>query len=107
MKSAWLLLPLSLLLAACITPASIRQAASEARQQLDTDRDGSVSSRELKDGAGNMTLWLQVLSILLAGGGTVLGVTGTAGAARANRQVDELYDATHRPIASSEAAQNG
>lgn len=96
-----------LALPACggLSPSAVTdlaRGATDAAVATDTNRDGRISTREAHDASSNYGIWLGII-------GTVLGLLGSGGAvaagksaARANAAADELFDATHEPIAKSQ-----
>jgi hypothetical protein len=99
MKTALCFLFLLLCLVACTTtgePApilsTIVRGATDATIAADTNVDGRVSNRELKDFTSNPLLWLGLI-------GTILGGGATMKSQRQQKELDELYDKTHKPIA--------
>lgn len=56
----------------------------EVKANADTDKDGSIS-------------WGELLAYLFGAGG-VLGVGGKLAYSALQRQLDEVYDRTHRPL---------
>lgn len=105
MKTIHILLLLCCFLASCQMPpdtaASITTTLDRVAQTLDRDANGVITNPEVR-GATNPNdpmNWMNLIGIVLGG----LGI-GWAGAARskatiAQAQVDDLYDATHAPIA--------
>lgn len=91
----YLLCLLVLFLPACQTPAGsagdrIAPTLERVADALDRNQDGQLTNREIRDSKNDPMVWLNV-------GGALLGLLGVAGATKANKSVDQLWDVTHKP----------
>ena len=99
MKTICVLLPLLLILAAfsgCTTnpdlAGKLTDALTVAVSAADKNRDGTLSNSEVRDSKNDPGFWIAV-------GGALLGLFGLTKGQSAAKGVDELWNATHAPIA--------
>lgn len=92
-----------LLLASCAgfpgLGEQLQAGATTVVRTVDANSDGMLTNSELKRAPQDVNLWLAGLGLLgaLFGGGAKLSQM------RTQNQVDQLYDATHAPIAQPKA----
>lgn len=70
---------------------TVVRGATDAVIAADTNADGKLSNREVKDFTENPLLWLGLL-------GTILGGGAAMKSQRQQKELDELYDKTHKPL---------
>ncbi len=94
MKTFALFLLLSLL-AACQTPPNIDIGAvvRDTVEAVDKNDDGVVTNRELKDSEGNVLLWTQIGTALLAVFGLTKAQQANGLAKHVAKETDEQWDA--------------
>lgn len=71
----------------------------EVVRQIDTNNDNNVSQGELAAAMKNPLLWITILNLLLGGGAAASAYVANKNAGVAKKSTDELWDATHAPIA--------
>jgi hypothetical protein len=91
------LLTILLSLASCTATSpelatKLTEALATAVSAADKNQDGALSNREVTDSKNDPSFWIAL-------GGALLGLFGAAKGQQASKGVDQLYDATHAPIA--------
>lgn len=98
----YLFLLLFVFLAACQvspeTAARIEAATTKIVAAADRDQDGRVTITEVGGVANDPTAWIAIGSALLGLFGIGKAQAASANAAKAQRDADELYDRTHKPV---------
>lgn len=96
MKHFFLILSVAVLLSACMTPlqaGATQEAAGTVVRVIDKDGDGVVTNAEVRSAPNDPMVWIGgILGLLgLLGGGAA-----AAGNKKTSKEVDELWDVTHK-----------
>lgn len=84
---------LFLLVAGCTVPeqigTAVRDGIAAGVAAVDRNNDGVITNRELQYSKNDPTFWIAI-------GSALLGILGIGASRRAQKDTDELYDATHK-----------